>query len=115
MVVFPAGNLHLFLLLPFLYIAFRSRSNPGQPNTESEVRVVQTDLLTPPESIAPDSIPSESIAVDIYDQIYRLRGIDPAYVMRHTGELEPHFNCGQRTDDGGIVRVAQVPEAKRLP
>ena len=40
----------------------------------------QTELLTPPESMQPDPIATESIAVDIYDQVYRLRGIDPAYI-----------------------------------
>ena len=30
----------------------------------------------------PQPAPSQSIAVDIYDQIYNLRGTDPAYIER---------------------------------
>jgi cell division protein ZapA len=30
----------------------------------------------------PQSIESQSVAVDIYDQIYHLRGTDPAYIER---------------------------------
>lgn len=35
----------------------------------------QTELASPPEQLQP-----EAVAVDIYDQIYRLRGIDPTYI-----------------------------------
>lgn len=37
--------------------------------------MLQTETFTQPEPVQ-----TESIAVDIYDQIYRLRGIDPAYI-----------------------------------
>ena len=47
--------------------------SPAQP--ESEDRVYETEL-----SRSPQPIESDSIAVDIYDQVYRLRGIDPGYI-----------------------------------
>ncbi len=35
------------------------------------------DLTEIPESVIP-----ESVGVDIYDQVYQLRGTDPAYIQR---------------------------------
>lgn len=37
--------------------------------------------LTPPQSAAPQQ-ESQSIAVEIYDQVYHLRGTDPAYIQQ---------------------------------
>jgi cell division protein ZapA len=34
-----------------------------------------------PETMSAESVP-ESVSVDIYDQVYQLRGTDPAYIQR---------------------------------
>lgn len=40
----------------------------------------QTELIPPARQMPPADVQPESIAVDIYDQVYHLRGIDPAYI-----------------------------------
>src|ERR1700740_3115923 len=36
----------------------------------------------PPPQAPPQPVAAQSISVDIYDQIYNLRGTDPAYIER---------------------------------
>ncbi|MCL2661493.1 MAG: cell division protein ZapA [Acidobacteriaceae bacterium] len=40
----------------------------------------KTEIVAPPQASV--TVPSQSTSVDIYDQIYRLRGTDPTYIQR---------------------------------
>jgi cell division protein ZapA len=42
----------------------------------------QAASQAPSQSVLPPPVAAQSIAVDIYDQIYNLRGTDPAYIER---------------------------------
>lgn len=41
---------------------------------------MQTDAIYPPASAAPTGPDLPSVCVTIYDQVYHLRGVDPAYI-----------------------------------
>lgn len=63
--------------------------------------MVQTELLPPAEQIQP-----ESIAVDIYDQVYRLRGIDPAYIEHLAAVVDSKMRAVSAHGTVDSLRVA---------
>ena len=61
----------------------------------------QTESVNPPEEIQ-----SESIAVDIYDQIYRLRGIDSAYIEHLASIVDAKMRAVSACGTVDSLRVA---------
>ena len=50
--------------------------------TLDQLEATPKPAAPPVENPSPASPPDQSISVDIYDQIYHLRGTDPAYIER---------------------------------
>jgi cell division protein ZapA len=50
--------------------------------TLDQLEATPKPAAPPLENPSPASPPDQSISVDIYDQIYHLRGTDPAYIER---------------------------------
>lgn len=61
----------------------------------------ETEFASPPQEIQ-----SESIAVDIYDQIYRLRGIDPAYIEHLAAIVDAKMRAVSACGTVDSLRVA---------
>ena len=61
----------------------------------------QTEFVSPPEQIQP-----ESIAVDIYDQVYRLRGIDPVYIEHLAAVVDSKMRAVSAHGTVDSLRVA---------
>jgi cell division protein ZapA len=73
---------------------------------ESEDRVYQTEIASPPEQIASEINRSESVAVEIYDQVYRLRGIDAAYIEQLAAVVDSKMRAVSAAGTVDSLRVA---------
>ena len=72
-----------------------STDAPGQPATRSA-----------PEPAPPADLPAASVAVDIYDGIYHLRGTDPAYIERLASMVDSKMRAVSA--QGGTVDSLRV-------
>ncbi len=67
----------------------------------------QTEIASQPEQIASELPRSEeSVAVEIYDQVYRLRGIDPAYIERLAAVVDSKMRSVSAAGTVDSLRVA---------
>lgn len=66
----------------------------------------QTEIASQPQQIASEPHLSESVAVDIYDQVYRLRGIDAAYIEHLAAVVDSKMRAVSAAGTVDSLRVA---------
>ena len=72
-------------------------------------QTLENETLDPVEATAKPAAPpveATSIAVDIYDQVYHLRGTDPAYIERHAAMVDAKMRAVSA--HGGTVDSLRV-------
>jgi cell division protein ZapA len=72
----------------------------------------------PPQPAPPQPAQSQSISVDIYDQIYNLRGTDPAYIERLAAMVDAKMRAvsalGNTVDSLRVAVLAALNIADEL-
>ncbi len=68
--------------------------------------LLETPESAIPESSIPESVSPESVSVDIYDQVYQLRGTDPAYIRRLAASVDAKMRAVSA--HGGTVDSLRV-------
>ena len=91
---------------------------PTQTLETRSLDPVETAAKQTPAPVAPAPAEASSIAVDIYDQVYHLRGTDPAYIERLAAMVDAKMRAvsahGGTVDSLRVAVLAALNSADEL-